>query len=107
MVKYRYYVDQKETVWRRYHCDVEANSEEEAIEKMKADAFDYHGFGGVNGQIDAAEVLEETSEDMTFEENGNQPTREVYYKDKVCIEDNTPLEVRRDKKINTILNGKN
>ena len=43
---------------------------------------------------------------MTYEDNFDNPTREIYYKDKM-IEDNTPLQIKRDKKINNILNGSN
>lgn len=40
-----------------------------------------------------SEMIFETCEDMTFEENSNNPTREIYYKDKL-IEDNTPLNIK-------------
>ena len=102
MPKYDFYIDQKETIWRRLSCSIEANSEEEAILKMRKLAFDDE----YDIHCHDSEMIFETSQDMTYQDNFNNPTREIYYKDK-CIEDNTPLEVKRDNKINEILNGTN
>lgn len=102
MSKYEFYIDQKETIWRRLSCSIEADNEEEAILKMRSLAhehdYDLHCY--------ESEMIYETSEDMTYEDNFDNPTREIYYKDKM-IEDNTPLQIKRDKKINNILNGSN
>ncbi len=101
MDKYKFTIDQKETIWRQNTCIIEASSEEEAIVIMKSKAFDLDYDMGLH---DSTLILE-TVDDMTYEENGNQPTREIYYNGK-CIEDNTPINVRREEKINIIINGK-
>jgi hypothetical protein len=55
---------------------------------------------------DDAEILFETSYELSYEENGNQPTVEIYYNGKI-VADNTPLHIQRDKKINKIINETN
>jgi hypothetical protein len=94
-------VKRKETIWRRNYARVEADTEEEAILKMKllAHSDDY------DIDVHNNELVLETSEDMTYYDNLNNPTREVYYKDNM-IEDNTPLDIKRNKKINQIINEK-
>lgn len=102
-MRIQFYIDQKETIWRRNHCEVEVETEEEAIEIMKRLAKNHkYDYMETNYSFDS-EILFETSEDLTFEENGNLPTREVYYGDKL-ISDNTPIEFARDKRIEKILN---
>lgn len=101
MTKFRFNIDQKETIWRRNHCEVEADTEEEAILKMKGAAldidYDLHAYD--------SELIHDTVDDMTYEDNQNQPTREVYYKGNI-VGDNTPLSIKRDKKINSIIDEK-
>jgi hypothetical protein len=102
MPKYNFYIDQKETIWKRLHCSIEASDEKEAMLKMRRLAFetDYDIY------CNESEMMFETSEDMTYEENLNNPTREIYYNDEM-IKDNTPLTIKRDNKINKILNDSN
>jgi len=101
MATFKFHIDQKETIWRRNYAQVEADTEEEAILKMKelANSVDYD-LGVYNNEL----VLE-TSEDMNYYDNLNNPTREVYYRG-LLIEDNTPLDIKRNKKINQIINEK-
>ena len=99
MTKYNFYIDQKETIWKRLYCSIDAHSEEEAILKMRSLAYD----DDYDIYCHESEMMYDTSEDMTYEDNSNNPTREIYYKNNL-IEDNTPLPIKRDKKINIILN---
>ena len=99
MATFEFYIDQKETIWRRNYAKIESDSEEEAIIKMKELAH-YYDLDVYNN-----EFILETSEDMNYYDNLNNPTREVYYKD-VMIEDNVPLDIKRNKKINQIINEK-
>jgi hypothetical protein len=99
MAIFKFHIDQKETIWRRNYAQIEADTEEEAIIKMKELAH-YYDLDVYNN-----ELILETSEDMNYYDNLNNPTREVYYKDEM-IEDNTPLDIKRDKKINQIINEK-
>jgi hypothetical protein len=101
MATFKFHIDQKETIWRRNYTQIEADTEEEAILKMKelVHSVDY------DLNVYDNELVLETSEDMTYYDNLNNPTREVYYKDNM-IEDNTPLDIKRNKKINQIINEK-
>ena len=101
MAIFKFHIDQKETIWRRNYTQIEADTEEEAILKMRllANSEDY------DLNVYDNELVLETSEDMTYYYNLNNPTREVYYKDNM-IEDNTPLDIKRNKKINQIINEK-
>ncbi len=102
MAKFEFFIDQKETVWRRNYCEIEAETEEEAISLMKKTAFDFD----YDRFIDISDIISETYNDMEYDENGYNPTREIYYKN-VRIEDNTPISVKRNQKINTIINEEN
>lgn len=99
MAIFEFFIDQKETVWRRNYCEIEAETEEEAIRLMKLTAFDVD----YDKYIDISDIISETYNDMEYDENGSNPTREIYYKD-ARIEDNTPISVKRNEKINTIIN---
>ena len=98
--KFIFHIDQKVAMWRRDYYEVESDTEEDAISSMKS----------INNILTTqsinSEILFETEFDMSYEENGNQPTIEVYYNDEV-IADNTPLDIRRDKKINKIIDEEN
>ena len=98
---FKFHIDQKETIWRRNYAQLEADSEEEAILKIKelAHSVDY------DLDVHSNELILETSEDINYYDNLNNPTREVYYKDEM-IEDNTPLDIKRNKKINQIIDEK-
>lgn len=99
MAKFEYYIDQKETMWRRNYCVIDAETEEEAILKIRSSAFDVDYDMNIKSSI----IIEETCDDMDYLENYNQPTREVYYNNKL-VEDNTPLQIKREIKINNIIN---
>ena len=70
------YIDQKVTIWNRYHFNDDADMEKivEALEKSKdiEDVLDDE-FG-----FSESEILDDTKEIMYPYENGKQPTIEVY-----------------------------
>ena len=78
------YIDIKETIWRRYHFSDEANMEEiiKELEKGSFDIFDID-----SAKFQESEVLYDTGQSITPEENGGEPTIEVYNKE-VMIWDN-------------------
>ena len=101
MPEFEFIIEQKETIWRKNFASIEAENEEEAIKKMKEYVNDFR----YNDVYDS-EFIYETAEDLSYEENGNQPTREIRY-DGSFLVDNTPVEIKRDKKINSILDEEN
>jgi hypothetical protein len=73
MESYQFYLDTKVTTWYRTKFEVEANSLDEA----RAAAIKIHRLGELDGE--PWEQVDDTIENMTPEENGNQPTEELYY----------------------------
>lgn len=96
MKKFNLNIDQKVTIWHRTSIVIEANSLEEATEKMKV-------FGSIESQFDdvcdtlideniitdrtllETEYLYDAVENISIEENGNAPTIEVLYDGEVII----------------------
>ena len=100
MPEFEFIIEQKETIWRKNFANIEADTEEEAIKKMREYVNDFR-----YDAVYDSEFIYETAEDMSYEENANQPTREIRYNGSFLV-DNTPVEIKRDKKINSILNEK-
>ena len=73
MESYQFYLDTKVTTWYRTKFEVEADS----IDEAKAAAIKIHKQGELDGE--PWEQVDDTIENMTPEENGNQPTEELYY----------------------------
>lgn len=69
MKTYSVKFDEKVTVWLRQQCIVDAESEEEALEKAKQQL--------ENEGPNHFEYLPDTEEPLTEEENGNQPVKET------------------------------
>lgn len=78
MNKYKFYQDEKVTMWQRHHFTIEAESEDQAKEiAMKfanesifdTDAANWHN---------ESEFLFDTQETMSVEENGGCATLELY-----------------------------
>lgn len=71
MKEFHFFVDEKVNVWLRDHVIVKADSLEEAVEKVKDEDYQY-----ITG-----EVLYDTTECLTPEENGGHATLEIYEED--------------------------
>lgn len=69
---YRYYSDEKITIWRRSYYEIEAETKEEA------DSLAIEGIS--NGDLDVydSEFLYATEEPLTPKENEDNPTFEIY-----------------------------
>lgn len=72
MKKHYFYFDQKVTSWNRTHFSIEAETyqeaKEKAIELVKSGEVSEHSW----------EPIFETTELMSKEENGGEPTEELY-----------------------------
>jgi hypothetical protein len=107
MKKYKFYIDTKVTMWTRSHREISANSEEEAIQYAKGIFKDDDGTGE-----SLIEDLTDTMEFISIEDNGGCATEELYFVNGLApsgsrmIEDNIPVSVVRDRKIEEILNEK-
>lgn len=91
------YIEIKHTIWKRY--DIEEKDFEKFMQLDEREKYD-----SVLSLIDTdGEWLYETEEVLTPQENLNLPTVEVFGKKYEASWDNTPLDVKREKKIQSIL----
>ena len=73
----RFYVDEKVTIWRRtWYSSDDKNSQEKLIESVKGISNDF-----TNSNMEDSEVLYETEELMSLEDNDGQSTIEVFTED--------------------------
>ena len=90
MAKFKFYQDRKIITWERTFVEVEANSEEEALNKLhtlKKSGFVYES-DDEGLRIDRSEILYENMEDMTVTENNGQATIQTYNSRKELLFDN-------------------
>ena len=78
MGQYRFYADQKCTVWDRLKFVIEADSEEAAIAEVKQ-RFEEDGLDSFEGEWDK---IEDTMETIRVEDNDGWATEEVYFDDR-------------------------
>lgn len=92
MEKFNFYQDRKVTCWERTHFDVKAESYEEAVALVKSwqgeDVLCFED--DENIIITDGETLYDTSESLSVEENGEQPTIEVFANNGEDIINNKP-----------------
>ena len=97
------YIDQKVTIWKRYHI-----KDEELSELIKDPEFGYSEFLDYTN----FEFIYESEESLSFSDNGNQPTIEAFttgvlpFPDTKMVWSNKPKQVLRDEKINEIIKEK-
>lgn len=78
MQTFDFYKDQKQTIWYRGKFEIEAETYEEAVAKVKEMEAEPTKYNEVDVRW---EDLCETSEDMSVKDNGGQPTVEIYSDD--------------------------
>lgn len=70
--EFEFYIDQKHTIWYRTYFTVKAKSYEEATEKVS------QMYRDNEIPTDYTDILHDTAEEMSVEENGGMSTIEVY-----------------------------
>jgi hypothetical protein len=75
MKTFNFFRDEKMSVWYRGEFQVDAETKEEAIAKV----IQMEKESNSNDLDIRWEVMDDTMEGMTPEENGNQPTLEIYF----------------------------
>ena len=92
MEAFRFYQGRKVTCWERTHFEVTAENYEEAVALVKSwqgeDVLCFED--DENIIITDGETLYDTSESLSVEENGGQPTIEVFADNGEDIINNTP-----------------
>lgn len=77
-----YYIDEKVTIWRRTYYSIDGTEEE--TKSMLIESVEGRGHLLDTNMVDS-EVLYETEEGMTPEENDGQPTMEVFNSERKMI----------------------
>lgn len=85
-MKFNYYLDTKQTVWRRTHFEVEAETIDEAKNKMLQIIEDDNIYD--EPHFVENEILYDTFEDMGVDENGGCATQELFIEDGEMIWEN-------------------
>ena len=86
------YIDVKETIWRRFHFSDTADMEK-LLQELEENNFDQIDIDSAGFQ--EAKVLYDTGQSITPEENGGEPTVEVYHK-KEMIWNNVNYKAKDD-----------
>lgn len=97
MEAFRFYQDRKVTCWERTHFEVKAENYEEAVALVKSwqgeDVLCFEDDEKII--ITDGETLYDTSENLSIEENGGQPTIEVFADNGEDIINNKPDNIKR------------
>lgn len=89
-MKFDYYLDTKQTVWRRTYFSVEAETFGEATDKMLRIIEDDDIYN--DDHFVENEILYDTFEDMSVEENGGWATKELFSSEDEMIWENNNNE---------------
>ena len=97
MEAFRFYQDRKVTCWERIHFEVTAENYKEAVALVKSwqgeDVLCFENDEKII--ITDGETLYDTSENLSIEENGGQPTIEVFADNGEDIINNKPDNIKR------------
>ena len=85
MAEFDFYLDQKHTIWYRNKFTIEAETQDEANEKVT------NLYRTNVLPSDDWDLLHDTVELLSVEDNGGEPTEEVFTHDGVLIINNKPL----------------
>ena len=115
MKKFTYITYEKITTWRKNHYNIIAETKEEADAVMKESFQSNELYTGSENKndlpltpcwVDYGDYYEGDENVISYEMNNFSPTEELYDDDGELIDDNTPIEIKRDKIITSILNEK-
>ena len=84
MAEFDFYLDQKHTIWYRNKFTIEAETQDEANEKV-AELYKKNELPS-----DDWDLLHDTVELLSVEDNGGEPTEELFTHDGVLIINNLP-----------------
>jgi len=97
------YVDVKVTIWERYFYN-----EGTDIKTIIPKDYNYSGFcADDHPSFSHSDILYDTIEELSYCENGNQPTVEIYDDSGNQVWTNEPIEEKRDNRIEEIIERKN
>ena len=85
MAEFDFYLDQKHTIWYRNKFTIEAETQDEANEKV-VELYKKNELPS-----DEWDLLHDTVELLSVEDNAGEPTEELFTNDGVLIINNKPL----------------
>lgn len=85
MAEFDFYLDQKHTIWYRNKFTIEAETQDEANEKVA------NLYRANELPSDDWDLLHDTVELLSVKDNGGEPTEELFTHDGVLIINNKPL----------------
>ena len=85
MAEFDFYLDQKHTIWYRNRFTIEAETQDEANEKV-AELYKKNELPS-----DDWDLLHDTVELLSVKDNAGEPTEELFTNDGVLIINNKPL----------------
>ena len=74
-MNHKFYADKKYTIWERDYFEIDTDTKEEAIEKIKKQFEEEGDEFYIEGETD---TISDTLTFMSVEENDGQPTIEIY-----------------------------
>lgn len=111
-----YHTYEKVLTWRKNYYHISALTKEQADDIMKKHFEDNKLNCGIENPddlpltpkfTDYGDYYDGDEEVISYEMNDFKPTEELYDEDGHLIDDNTPLEIKRNKKINLLLGWQN
>lgn len=108
--EFSYHTYEKIATWRKNMYSIMAESKEEADEKMKELFKKGEIYPECSSDVkwyDGGDYYEGDEEVLSYEDNDNNPTEELYDDDGEKLIDNTPIEVLREQKLIELLGYKN
>lgn len=93
MAKFKFYLDKKQTIWQREYHEIEAENRDDVVKKIKQAMLQNFTPDEISDELESfkeQEMLFDTIDDMTVEENQGKSTIEIYFdeEDAECIAKN-------------------
>ena len=106
-----YHTYEKIITWRKNYYHISAKTKEEADKVMMEQFQDNELNSGIENPndelltprwVDYGDYYEGDEDLLSYEQNDFKPTEELYDDEGNLLDDNTPIEVRRDKKLSAL-----
>lgn len=81
MAKFKFYLDKKQTIWQREYHEIEAENRDDVVKKIKQAMLQNFTPDEISDELESfkeQEMLFDTIDDMTVEENQGNSTIEIY-----------------------------
>jgi hypothetical protein len=110
-----YHTYQKIITWKKDYYKIIAKSKEEADAAMKTFFQENELYSGLENEndlplapswYDCGDYYEGDEDLLSYEDNNSKPTEELYDDEGALLDDNTPIQIKRDKKLHDLFLNK-